>query len=1181
MNITELDQFSLADTVKFHDRLNPRLWGRDEHLLPEVQQRLMAIADDFREFLGVTDLDVEDITVSGSNAAYSYTPQSDIDLHLVVRLPQANADVLRELFAAKKYQYNDEHDIRIGGADVELYVQPSDEPHISQGIYSVKNQDWIQVPRRRQPDLDDTCVAHKVEDLQQRIGAAVERGDEDAMQRLWSKIKTMRQTGLEQQGEFGCDNLAFKTLRRTGDLERLKKALTQAHDERLSLAERRRRKKRTRYAYGGYWAPGFAFGTDSGEGGGDGGGESVVREAKSDREILGQFMRYVIDRLNIDPVPRIVLHKNDQWSQQNHSFGRYDPDTATLHVSLANRHIMDVMRTAAHELVHSRQHQTTDMPATAGDTGSPWENQAHAEAGVIMRDFADANPEMFDHNALQENASGYIPTRKQARDPRYAMALTVDVRPGEVGRQANKMALKTDSQGRPALVYRSVNQLAESVSQQLNRELELLEDEIIGEIKMSPTNLRQEAARTGARAGMEFEMIVPNVEGEEPEPEYEPDYDYDRRARSLDDIEEFFNDGDYNGRGDIRRLRDALDESYQEWKMEQVDNDWASDGLDYLRDYISDNDLFDRDGAIDQATEEFAEANPDIDVGSDEAQQGIMARVAELEEQFVEDEMRSESRIYNEAYHQFIDEQEYDEADFLRDNYPYMTDIESNYSIQWPYYTDINAGSGGEQDIESVADDFGEAIGRPVNWSRNYHGGRREPGTYVVEPDGSLDADNPGDSGLEFVSPPLPIDELISDLNKVKDWAGRTGCYTNSSTGLHINISVPDYSLDKLDYVKLALLMGDEYVLEQFGRASNHYAKAAMGKIRDRLRLDPDLAPQIMDKMRGHMEDFATKAIHSGQTDKYTSINTKTGYIEFRSPGGDWLDANFDKIENTLLRFTVALSAATNPDAYRQEYLKKLYKLLEGSRQSSGLDVLQLFANYSAGELDKAALIRQVREKQLARNLAKGRTPPGQKFWWNVSRPGYFASIEVIASSKEEAIAKALEPGNYPDWASARNTLQAKPLRPYQEPQAPNQTGNWGIWMQSANRFARAPGQIDNSMLRRFPSREAAEQWIAQTRSTNSALRTDIEVREIEPAGRPQQPLGGQNFPRTPQTPPAPASGGTFTGTWLVLDPEGREMHRFSGVGNVQSDANRVAMDWLRQRPGRMQAGVTVVPEMN
>ena len=118
MNITELDSYNLADAVKFNDQLNPRLWDRSEHLIPEVRERLLEIADDFREFLGVKDLAIKDITVSGSNAAYTYTPNSDIDLHLVVDMP--DNPVYRELFDAKKFQYNEQHDIKIGGADVEL-----------------------------------------------------------------------------------------------------------------------------------------------------------------------------------------------------------------------------------------------------------------------------------------------------------------------------------------------------------------------------------------------------------------------------------------------------------------------------------------------------------------------------------------------------------------------------------------------------------------------------------------------------------------------------------------------------------------------------------------------------------------------------------------------------------------------------------------------------------------------------------------------------------------------------------------------------------------------------------------------------------------------------------------------------------------------------------------------------
>ena len=50
MNIHELDSYNLGDAVKFHRRLNPRIWGRDEHLLPEVREKLLAIAADFQEF---------------------------------------------------------------------------------------------------------------------------------------------------------------------------------------------------------------------------------------------------------------------------------------------------------------------------------------------------------------------------------------------------------------------------------------------------------------------------------------------------------------------------------------------------------------------------------------------------------------------------------------------------------------------------------------------------------------------------------------------------------------------------------------------------------------------------------------------------------------------------------------------------------------------------------------------------------------------------------------------------------------------------------------------------------------------------------------------------------------------------------------------------------------------------
>jgi glycyl-tRNA synthetase (class II) len=62
---------------------------------------------------------------------------------------------------------------------------------------------------------------------------------------------------------------------------------------------------------------------------------------------------------------------------------------------------MDVLRTVAHELTHALQHERESLPDTAGDTGSPFENEANARAGILMREYAQLHPEFF-AQGLQE-----------------------------------------------------------------------------------------------------------------------------------------------------------------------------------------------------------------------------------------------------------------------------------------------------------------------------------------------------------------------------------------------------------------------------------------------------------------------------------------------------------------------------------------------------------------------------------------------------------------------------------------------------------------------------------------------------------------------------------------------------------------------------------------------------------
>lgn len=1652
MNINELDNYQLSDAIRFHDRLNPRLWDEREQLRPEVRERLLAIAQDFQEFLGVSDLNLEDITISGSNAAYSYTPHSDIDLHLIVRMPEQCDEVYRELFNAKKYQYNDLHDIRIRGADVELYVQPSDEPVVSLGEYSILRDQWIQVPRRQRAKIDHSLVRHKYEDVQARIESALKENDADRIQALVDKIKLMRKTGLDQHGEFGPENLVFKMLRTQGWIKQLYDRLAAARDQELSLMEKQRQQKRQRWGFAQWIGePGSeaAMEDDTGEiqgsTTGDAGAQSTWDGVSPDTQeflnetsappVLERFIQMVAQRLGIENMPRVNIHDSPQWSETNHSFGRYDPKDHELHVSLPGRHILDVMRTTAHELAHCRQHEIEPLPDSAGATGSDWENEAHAVAGIIMRDFADANPsyfeqgnvqedqddvnslkwpgepipfpkgtvkvgvsdvydwyklgqqisdlddanpqdfgqgapqtvlsfgsepiehryiqdlkrlnmptqdidegldqlpqitrraiaaacvaagvsgcgtvgqtlnttrdvarlatqieragragmqeelaqelknyararggdataqnqsilyqkerelreggwddpvtqatvirpstvraaletmqrfvrefnawlerrghvtialghptgssayhgqdpeskiygdidlqivvpevpetqgkttsqrqaywnrladewvreqrpayvhvnsrpghpliavgpdawvqvdlmahaqplaqwgryrvtpergtkgllygnmfsvlgdllglsiqhagvqykerngerlpfartlknyqlrtistqidhfvrEIFDHEyqaitgqdpstakvdpALAQNpgvdldnpniarlaraiqglarsfelngmygqgslqnyqsadqfvqtfldrytaksaeaagaakfdkavtpaaqaraqsdreaiaqgtqrvvdllreASGYIPTEAESNDPRFLMALTQDVRPGEVGRQANKLALQTDSQGRPAL---------------------LRESQQLAEIRMNPASLRREAATTGARAGMEFEMVVPGVFVEDEDRSGEPDYDQDRRPTSINDIHDFFYDGNWNSRRDVDRATDDLRERYEQARDEITREDFQDEALELIQRAIRE-DISEEEVIQDLLMVEYdapkvreildAVRRGDRDSDLYQLYSQAQARADEEFESRAERSYEDEDEYWDQAWDKFTKNHEpLEEDDWLwNEQIRSMQDVQSEYDqwLSWPYYTEPN--SDGLETIEDVANDFGRVVPSGAEASSEYHGQSRG-NRYIVEPDGSINVGR-DEAGLEFVSPPLPVDDLMDDLDRIVAWARRNGCYTNDSTGLHINVSVPGLDTNNLDYIKLAVLLGDEHVLETFGRLGNAYTRSAMRKIRNRVPSDPQELQKYFDLVRQGLAQEASRLIHGPITEKYTSINVREGWIEFRSPGGDWLNMDLDQIKNTLLRFVVALAAAVDPNKYRQEYLKKFSQLMSGDskqvryydprdprnakepvvfvdRPAPGLrqvvgasdfdqSAVDIFVQWSTGNLPQTALKSFVRNLQARRQTQK-KVPAqtsGGKHYEIIDRDRHQRMFTFQAQNEQQATEQ------YLDWLVSQGY----------------------------------PRQITQ----------------------------DYGWREIEPSPEATTPA------------PATAAGGDWTGRWHIVAPPGMILHTIGGVGNVAASALEVARRWVEQNPvpyGVDPSTIRVQPEM-
>jgi hypothetical protein len=222
-----------SELITVNKTLNPKIWqGQD--LKADVRDKLMEIAAAFKEFIGV-EITVIDVTVTGSNANYTWTAYSDLDLHLIV--PGTPTDSERELYSAKKALWGETRDIFIKGLPVECYVQGEDEEHQSTGVYSVKDQQWLKEPKKVKPDVSDSAVTVKHQEMAWLVGQALDTNDLRAMTRVKDRITTMRRCGLAQAGEWSVENLVFKLLRNQGLIDKLTDRIRGLEDQELSLEQ--------------------------------------------------------------------------------------------------------------------------------------------------------------------------------------------------------------------------------------------------------------------------------------------------------------------------------------------------------------------------------------------------------------------------------------------------------------------------------------------------------------------------------------------------------------------------------------------------------------------------------------------------------------------------------------------------------------------------------------------------------------------------------------------------------------------------------------------------------------------------------------------------------------------------------------------------------------------------------
>lgn len=208
-----------------NDELNVKLWDNLK-LRDDVKKGLEAVMHQFLEDIEIP-VEVVDATLVGSNASYNYTPNSDIDLHIVVNTNVMPYDkrTLKLYLNSARNRFNKDYSMTIKGIPVEVSIEDVDSTVNSNGIYSIMNNTWIKNPEPVFPPAYDVRSSDSYHKLVNKINNALSNPYSEEIKSLINQLYLVRKNSISVDGEFGPGNLIFKAIRDDGLLQKLKDEL--------------------------------------------------------------------------------------------------------------------------------------------------------------------------------------------------------------------------------------------------------------------------------------------------------------------------------------------------------------------------------------------------------------------------------------------------------------------------------------------------------------------------------------------------------------------------------------------------------------------------------------------------------------------------------------------------------------------------------------------------------------------------------------------------------------------------------------------------------------------------------------------------------------------------------------------------------------------------------------------
>jgi cytidyltransferase-like protein len=111
---------------------------------------------------------------------------------------------------------------------------------------------------------------------------------------------------------------------------------------------------------------------------------------------IAEFVKFAVNELGIKNIPTVKFSYDTNESRERSTFGYFDPNANHIWIYIKNRNTADILRTLAHELVHHKQGEDNRIEQGSGETGSEIENEANAQAGVLLRKFGKENKGIYE-----------------------------------------------------------------------------------------------------------------------------------------------------------------------------------------------------------------------------------------------------------------------------------------------------------------------------------------------------------------------------------------------------------------------------------------------------------------------------------------------------------------------------------------------------------------------------------------------------------------------------------------------------------------------------------------------------------------------------------------------------------------------------------------------------------------